>query len=114
MARNLIAKVSIKINNTVDQVWKAVVSREIVEKYMLGSQQLSDWQKGSSIVWKKDLNGRKFEDKGQILEIAPPKDSEVHALLSGLWQTRCAGKLPDSFGYPERERQRNDPRIEIR
>ena len=73
MAGNLIAKASIEINNTVDEVWKALVSREIVEKYMLGSQQLSDWQKGSSIVWKKDLNGRKFEDKGQILEIAPKK-----------------------------------------
>jgi Activator of Hsp90 ATPase homolog 1-like protein len=38
MARNLIAKVSIEINNTVE----------------------------------KDFNGRKFEDKGEILEIAPP------------------------------------------
>jgi uncharacterized protein YndB with AHSA1/START domain len=50
-----------------------LVNPEIVEKYMLGSQQLSDWQKGSSIIWKKDFNGRKFEDKGEILEITPQK-----------------------------------------
>jgi len=72
-AKTLIAKSSIQIDNTIDEVWKALVNPEIVEKYMLGSQQLSDWRKGSSIVWKKDFNGRKFEDKGRILEITPQK-----------------------------------------
>ena len=72
-AKNLIAKSSIQINNTIHEVWKALVDPEMVEKYMLGSQQLSDWRKGSSIVWKKDFNGRKFEDKGEILEITPRK-----------------------------------------
>src|SRR6202047_2250109 len=72
-SKNLIAKSSIQINNTVDEAWKALVNPEIVAKYMLGSQQLSDWQRGSSIIWKKDFNGRKFVDKGEILEITPPK-----------------------------------------
>ena len=71
--KNLIAKSSVQINTTIDEAWKALVNPEIVEKYMLGSQQLSDWQKGSSIIWKKDFNGRKFVDKGEILEITPPK-----------------------------------------
>jgi uncharacterized protein YndB with AHSA1/START domain len=70
-ARKLIAKSSIQINNTVDEAWKALVDPEIVAKYMLGSQQVSDWQKGSSIIWRKDFNGRRFEDKGEILEITP-------------------------------------------
>ena len=83
-AKNLIAKSSIQINNTVDEAWKALVNPEIVQKYMLGSQQLSDWQKGSSIIWKKDFNGGKFEDKGEILEITPPTKPKVHALLAGL------------------------------
>jgi uncharacterized protein YndB with AHSA1/START domain len=72
-AKSLIAKSRIQINNTVDEAWKALVDPEIIEKYMLGSQLLSDWRKGSSIVWKKDFNGRKFEDKGRILEITPQK-----------------------------------------
>jgi uncharacterized protein YndB with AHSA1/START domain len=72
-AKTLIAKSSIQINNTVDEAWKALVNPEIVAKYMLGSQQVSDWQKGSSIIWKKDVNGRRFEDKGEILEITPQK-----------------------------------------
>ena len=69
----LIAKISIRVNNTVDEVWKALVDPEIVAKYMLGSQQVSNWRKGSGIIWKKDFDGRKFEDKGEILEITPPK-----------------------------------------
>jgi uncharacterized protein YndB with AHSA1/START domain len=73
MAQTLIAKCCIQINNTVDEAWKALVNPEIVEKYMLGSKQLSDWRKGSSIIWKKDFNGRKFEDKGEVLEITPRK-----------------------------------------
>jgi uncharacterized protein YndB with AHSA1/START domain len=72
-ARKLIAKSSIQINNTVDAAWKALVDPEIVAKYMLGSQQVSDWKKGSSIIWKKDFNGRQFVDRGEILEITPPK-----------------------------------------
>ena len=70
-SKNLIAKSSIQINNTIDEAWKALVNPEIVAKYMLGSQQVSDWQKGSSIIWRKDFNGRRFEDKGEILEITP-------------------------------------------
>jgi uncharacterized protein YndB with AHSA1/START domain len=73
MARALTAKCRIQIDNTVDEAWKALVNSEIVEKYMLGSKQLSDWRKGSSIIWKKDFNGRKFEDKGEVLEITPRK-----------------------------------------
>src|ERR1700720_2868484 len=72
-AKKLIAKGSIQINNTVDEAWKALVNPEIVQNYMLSSQQVSDWQKGSSIIWRKDFNGRKFEDKGEILEITPQK-----------------------------------------
>src|SRR6202521_505492 len=71
--KNLTAKSSIQINNTIDEAWKALIDPEIVEKYMLGSQQSSDWKKGSSIIWRKNFNGRQFVDKGEILEITPPK-----------------------------------------
>jgi hypothetical protein len=86
-----------------------LVDPEIVAKYMLGSQQVSDWQKGSSIIWRKDFNGRRFEDKGRNTGDHSPKKSEVHTLLAGLRQTGCAGELPDRFGCPERERQREQP-----
>ena len=85
MAKALTAKCRIQIDNTVDEAWKALVNSEIVEKYMLGSKQLSDWRRGSSIIWKKDFNGRKFVDKGEILEITPPKSLKYthYSLASG-------------------------------
>lgn len=33
----------------------------------------SDWKKGSKITWKGEIKGKKYEDKGEILEIAPKK-----------------------------------------
>ena len=113
-AKTLIAKSSIQINNTIDEAWKALVNPEIVEKYMPGSQQLSDWQKGSSIIWKKDFNGRKFVDKGEILEFTPPKSLKYTHYSPASGKPDAAGKLPDRFGYPARERQRNNHRIKIR
>jgi uncharacterized protein YndB with AHSA1/START domain len=114
MPKALIANVSIEVKNTVDEVWKALVIREIFEKYMLGSQQLSDWQKGSRIVWKKDFNGRKFEDRGEILEIAPQKT------LKYTHYSPASGRPDAPENYQtvsvtlKRERQWNDHRIEVR
>src|ERR1700675_3379644 len=84
-AKNLISKISVLKNTTIDYAWKALVNLEIVELFLLHSQQLSDWQKGSSIIWKKDFNGRKFVDKGEILEITPPKSLKYthYSLASG-------------------------------
>jgi hypothetical protein len=70
-SKNLIAKSSIQINNTIDEAWKALVNPEIVEKYMLGSQQVSDWQKGSTITWKKDFNGKRLWTRGKYWRSLP-------------------------------------------
>jgi uncharacterized protein YndB with AHSA1/START domain len=40
---------------------------------MFGSQVVSDWREGSAIVWKGEYEGRKYEDKGEILEIEPER-----------------------------------------
>jgi carbon monoxide dehydrogenase subunit G len=73
MPENLIAKSSVQINNTVDEAWKALVNPEIVEKYMLGSQQLSDWRKGSSIKWKKDLTVESLRTREKYWRSLPKK-----------------------------------------
>src|ERR1700688_3872333 len=103
-AKTLIAKSSIQINNTIDEAWKALVNPEIVEKYMLGSQQLSDWQKGSSIIWKKDFNGRKFVDKGEILKFTPPK-----SLTRRLPASRMRRKITRPFRLPCKRTPKEQP-----
>lgn len=71
---NLIAIAQTTIDATLDQVWDAVVNPEKIKKYMFGTSVISDWKKGSRIVWKGEWKGRKYEDKGEILEIKPRKE----------------------------------------
>ena len=51
------------------EVWTALTDPEQIEKYMFGSQVVTDWQPGSPIVWKGEYEGKKYEDKGEIVEV---------------------------------------------
>ena len=55
------------------EVWSALTDPTQIAKYMFGSQVETDWKEGSPIVWRGEYEGKKYEDKGEILEIDPPK-----------------------------------------
>ena len=38
-----------------------------VSRWMVGTDVATDWQVGSPITWRGEMNGRAYEDKGQIL-----------------------------------------------
>jgi uncharacterized protein YndB with AHSA1/START domain len=69
----LIAKAAITINATANKVWEALVNPLMIKEYMFGATVHSDWVKGSPITWKGEINGKQFEDKGEILAIEPGK-----------------------------------------
>lgn len=73
MEKNLIAKASVKINTSDSKVWKGLTDPQIIKKYMMDATVESDWKKGSKITWKGEIKGKKYEDKGEILEIEPKK-----------------------------------------
>jgi uncharacterized protein YndB with AHSA1/START domain len=50
-------------------VWDALVNPKKIKEYMFGTNVASDWKKGSPIVWKGEWKGKKFEDKGVILQL---------------------------------------------
>ena len=52
MGENLTAKSSITINASIAKVWEALVNPSIIKQYMFGTEVVSDWKEGSSIVWK--------------------------------------------------------------
>jgi uncharacterized protein YndB with AHSA1/START domain len=52
-------------------VWQALVSPTAIKEYMFGTQVVSDWREGSSILWKGEWHGKSYEDKGRILEFQP-------------------------------------------
>ena len=69
MNKELIAKSSIRIKAPIAKVWDALTNPEMIKQYMFGTNVVSDWKVGSSIVWKGEWQGKSYEDKGKILKI---------------------------------------------
>jgi uncharacterized protein YndB with AHSA1/START domain len=51
------------------KVWRALTDPDEIEKYMFGSRVETDWKPGSRITWKGEYEGKKYEDKGEVLEV---------------------------------------------
>ena len=64
-----VATATIEIDASPGEVWAALTDPEQIKKYMFGSRVVTDWQPGSPIVWKGEYEGKKYEDKGEIVEV---------------------------------------------
>ena len=65
---------SITINASAAKVWDALTNPEQTRKYMFGCETVSDWEEGSSLLWRMDHEGQDFVAvKGNIKEIEPEK-----------------------------------------
>ncbi|GER89644.1 hypothetical protein KDW_38060 [Dictyobacter vulcani] len=63
----------ITMNATATRVWEAITKPELVKQWQYGTNLITDWQKGSSIVYRNEWEGTVYEQKGTILEIEPEK-----------------------------------------
>ena len=70
---NLIAKAQATVEAPADDVWETLVDSEKNKEFMFGATVTSDWREGSVISWRGELNGKKYEDRGMILEAIPAK-----------------------------------------
>jgi uncharacterized protein YndB with AHSA1/START domain len=68
-----VATAETEIDAPPKKVWTALTDPDEIEKYMFGSHVVTDWKPGSSIAWKGEYEGKKYEDKGEILEIEPER-----------------------------------------
>ncbi|MBI1833512.1 MAG: SRPBCC domain-containing protein [Candidatus Andersenbacteria bacterium] len=73
MHQELVAKASIVIQAPLSEVWNALITPEKIKQYMFGTNVVSDWKEGSSIVWKGEWEGKSYEDKGKVLKIEPKR-----------------------------------------
>ncbi len=74
MPQPLVIQNSISINAPAAKVWDALTNPEQTKKYMFGCEALSDWQPGSSLIWKGTFNGvEMIAVKGGIVSIDPGK-----------------------------------------
>lgn len=72
-----------------ERVWQALTTPALVKRYFFGADVASDFRPGSPIRWSGEFNGKKYEDKGEVLIAdAPRKLSVSH------WSP--LGGLPDA------------------
>ncbi len=69
--KDFIAKAETEINAPADNVWDALMNPATIKKYMFGTEVVSDWKEGSTIIWKGEWQGKPYEDRGTILQINP-------------------------------------------
>ena len=72
-----VATAESEIDAPPSQVWAALTDPEQIKKYMFGSQVETDWRPGSPIVWKGEYEGKRYEDKGEVLEFEPERRLKV-------------------------------------
>jgi uncharacterized protein YndB with AHSA1/START domain len=63
----------ITINAPAASVWEALTKPELVKQWQYGANVMTDWQKGSPIVYRSEWEGTVYEQTGTILEIEPDK-----------------------------------------
>jgi uncharacterized protein YndB with AHSA1/START domain len=68
MDRDFISRASIVINAPVAKVWESLVNPEMVKKYFWGAEVSTDWEVGSPIIFNGEFNGKRYEEKGEILQ----------------------------------------------
>lgn len=72
MKNNLVAKSTILVNSSVEKVWNALIDKDMIKQYFFGTEAISEWREGSSIIFKGTWdNNIEYEDKGYILKIVP-------------------------------------------
>lgn len=73
MSKDLTATSSTTIDAPAARVWDALTDPAKIREYMFGTNVVSDWREGSSIIWKGEWKGKPYEDKGEILQMKPPR-----------------------------------------
>jgi uncharacterized protein YndB with AHSA1/START domain len=73
MENDLILKTSVLIDAPKAEVWDALINPHKIKKYFFGTNAISDWKVGSSLIFKGVWEGKEYEDKGHILELEKEK-----------------------------------------
>jgi len=71
MNHQLEVKKTVEIVASLIEVWHALTDRETIKKYFFGVEAISEWEEGSSLIFRGEGEGKTFEDKGTILEAIP-------------------------------------------
>jgi uncharacterized protein YndB with AHSA1/START domain len=73
MSNKLKAEMSISMKASASKVWDALTNPALIKQYLFGTNTRSDWKKGSPITYSGEWEGKRYEDKGEIVDIAPER-----------------------------------------
>ncbi len=74
MQEGLFVKNDIIINASAEEVWDALVNPEKTKQYMFGCEALSDWKRGSKLIWKGQWEGKEMVFvTGKVVDFQPCK-----------------------------------------
>lgn len=93
MQDNLTAHASMTLNATPERVWKALTTPAEIKQYLFGTDTTSDWKEGSTITYRGEWEGKKYEDKGEIIELIP------NELLHTTYLSSMSGKKDTPENY---------------
>ena len=71
MDNKLKCEKTIMINAPVTKVWQALITADSVKQYFFGNEVITDWNVGSSIVFKGDWENEEHLGRGIILNRVP-------------------------------------------
>jgi uncharacterized protein YndB with AHSA1/START domain len=91
------------------KVWRALTDPDEIEKYMFGSRVETDWKPGSRITWKGEYEGKKYEDKGEILEV----DRERRLKLTHFSPTSGEEDVPENYHTLVYELEESDGKTHV-
>lgn len=60
---------TIQINSPASKVWEALTNPELIKQYFFGTETVTDWKKGSPILWRGIWEGKPYEEKGNVLDV---------------------------------------------
>jgi uncharacterized protein YndB with AHSA1/START domain len=89
MTRDISTDESITIEAPISRVWEALTTSERIKQWFFGVDTETDWKQGSPIVHRGEYQGRAYEDRGEILQIEPPR-----LLVHSHWSP--VSELPDA------------------
>ena len=69
MENELIVKVKVDIKAPADRVWQALTDPALIKRYLMDTDTVTDWKKGSDITWSGEWKGKHYVDKGKIVDI---------------------------------------------
>ncbi len=61
------------IKATIEKVWDALTKAEMVKQYFFGTELITDWKVGKEIIFQGEWEGKKYKDRGEVLEYVPYK-----------------------------------------